>query len=161
MRIKISRIIRCAIVMATSLCISEQSRAQDADLAAHRLAILKQVNEYRASAGLPALHRWQDGEPCADNGAKRDSESNSPHGSMGSCGQIAQNTCPYYPSIASVASTCLQQMWNEGAPTSQPCTGSCYMQHGHYINMTGNYIKLATGIHQLANGQVWVNMNFK
>lgn len=129
---------------------------------AERQAFINQINQHRATVGLPALQRWVDGEACADNSSKTDAESNTPHGSIADCKVRAQNTCPDYPSVEAARTQCLQQMWNEGPPAYKPCTGACYQQHGHYINMTNpDYTKVAVGIYQRANGKVWVNMNFQ
>lgn len=135
---------------------------QNADLNSRRQAFVDKINEYRATIGLPALQRWTSGESCADNSSRQDAQANAAHGSMGSCGEMAQNTCPNFPSMDSAYSDCLQSMWNEGPPPSEPCTGDCYQKHGHYINMASrNYTRVAVGFYQLPNGNVWVNMNFR
>jgi hypothetical protein len=48
-------------------------------------------------------------------------------------------------------------MFNEGPPPTNPCTGSCYRQHGHYINMTNTrYTRVACGF----DGN-WAVQNFQ
>lgn len=158
MKTSISRVIICGA--ALSLFMSMQAQAQGTD--AERQAIVNKINEYRTSIGLPALSMWHD-NGCADRQAKQDMESNNPHGTMGMCGERAQNTNPNYSSIEQATTVGLKQMWDEGpAPAGDPCQypSKCYTEHGHYLNMTGNYKEVAVGIHQ-ANGRVWVNTNFR
>jgi uncharacterized protein YkwD len=127
-----------------------------------RISFVNKINDYRSTLGLPALQRWTEGEACADRSAEIDASSGIAHQSMGSCGEFAQNTCPDYDSISSANSGCLQAMWNEGPPPTEPCEGACFAAHGHYINMTNkSYTKVAVGIYRMPNGKVWVNMNFK
>lgn len=121
---------------------------------ATRTNVVSRINELRASIGLPALTQWTDGEACADEQAKADSESGQPHGAFGRCEETAQNECPNWPNAESIASGCLQAMWNEGP-------GDDYSTHGHYINMTNtSYHKVAVGFYTTPLGGVWAVMNF-
>jgi hypothetical protein len=114
------------------------------------------INEYRASIGLSAYQRWTDGEACADDEARKDAEMNQPHGSFGSCGESAQNTCPGWSGTpASIIGPCLQAMWDEGP-------GSDFSTHGHYINMSSTiYTRVACGFYVTPGGRVWTVQDFK
>lgn len=137
-------------------------QAQMGDSDATRQAFVDKINHFRSTVGLPPLHRWMDGEACADRSAQADANANYPHQSMGSCGEMAQNTLPGYPSLEVALSTGLNQMWQEGPPPQEPCTGDCYMRHGHYINMTRkDFSKVAVGIYRMPDGKYWINMNFR
>lgn len=101
---------------------------------------------------LPPLARWTDGEACSDGQSADDQAADSPHGNFGSCGELAQNTCPNWGSTSDVIGGCLQSMWDEGP-------GEPFSAHGHYINMSNTqYTKVACGFAE-ANG-VWSNQNF-
>lgn len=123
------------------------------------------VNQFRTQcACLPALARWTDGEACADQEAQYDSEKNTAHAGFSDnickSGQ-GQNECPGWGSNAQVISGCLQQMWNEGPPPTSSCSGDCFNQHGHYINMTStSSTKVACGFYTTANGKIWAVQNF-
>jgi hypothetical protein len=114
------------------------------------------INQYRASIGLSPYERWSDTEACADGEAKKDAEMNKPHGSFGSCGEWAQNTCPGWPGTPEgIIGPCLQAMWDEGP-------GSDFSKHGHYINMSStNYTRVACGFYVTPTGRVWTVQDFK
>ena len=114
------------------------------------------VNQYRASIGLPPYQRWTDEEACADGEAKSDAEANRPHGSFGSCGERAQNTCPGWSGTPeSMIGPCLQRMWAEGP-------GSDFSTHGHYINMSSTtYTRAACGFYVTPDGRVWTVQDFR
>ncbi|NWF55233.1 MAG: hypothetical protein HXY45_10620 [Syntrophaceae bacterium] len=114
------------------------------------------INRYRASIGLAPYQRWTDAEACADNEAKRDAEANKPHGSFGSCGERAQNTCPGWPGTPeSMIGSCLAAMWAEGP-------GTDFSKHGHYINMSStSYTKVACGFYVTPQGRVWTVQDFR
>ena len=88
---------------------------------------------------------------------------------IGAAGAIAkictpggsQNECPRYSSNNQVIGLCMQQMWDEGPPPTDDCTGECYETHGHFINMTDTSVKqVACGFHTTASGKVWAVQNF-
>ena len=114
------------------------------------------INQHRASIGLPPYQRWTDEEACADGEAKRDAEANRPHGSFGSCGERAQNTCPGWSGTPeSMIGPCLQLMWAEGP-------GSDFSTHGHYINMSSTtYTRVACGFYVTPDGRVWTVQDFR
>jgi hypothetical protein len=114
------------------------------------------INQYRASISLPPYQRWTETEGCADAEAKKDAEMNKPHGSFGSCGEWAQNTCPGWPGTPeSMIGPCLEAMWAEGP-------GSDFSVHGHYINMSSTrYTRVACGFHVTPTGRVWTVQDFK
>jgi hypothetical protein len=123
------------------------------------------INQFLTQcACLPALTRRKDGEACADQMAQYDASMNSAH--AGAIAEIcqpsgSQNECPGYSSNAQVIGLCMQQMWDEGPPPTDPCTGSCYEQHGHFINMTDKTVtKVACGFHTTEQGKVWAAQNF-
>ncbi|HKU42915.1 MAG TPA: CAP domain-containing protein [Polyangiales bacterium] len=124
------------------------------------------INQFRMQcACLPALERWSAGESCADRMAMSDSTTGKAHGGFSgricSPGGNGQNECPSYPSEQVVLQSCLQQMWNEGPPAQAPCEGSCFQQHGHFINMTNaQWKRVACGFHRTADGKVWSVQNF-
>jgi hypothetical protein len=109
------------------------------------------INQYRASAGLPALQRAARAETCLDQEAQSDSQTGSAHGAFGQCGEVAQNECPGWPgAIQDVLTGCLQSMWNEGPGG------------GHYDNMTSQqYTIAACGIAQTQTGEFWVVQDFR
>jgi hypothetical protein len=123
--------------------------------ATHRQACVDQINQYRASIGLPPYQRWTSAESCVDGEAKSDAESGEPHGSFGACGEFAQNECPGYGSLDATVTTCLAQMWAEGP-------GEDFQQHGHYLNMSStSYTMVACGFHVTSSGDVWAAQDFK
>lgn len=126
-----------------------------APLESARVACVDRINEYRRQAGVAPVTRWTEAESCVDSEAASDGASSSAHGSFGRCGEFAQNECPGYPSLNSVVTTCLQQMYAEGP-------GTPYSAHGHYINMTNaSYTRVACGFAQLSNGKWWAAQDFK
>ncbi len=123
------------------------------------------INQFLTQcACLPALTRATDGEACADQMAAYDAAMNSAH--AGAIAKIctpsgSQNECPGYASNSQVISLCMQQMWDEGPPPTSSCTGTCYEQHGHYINMTDPSVhRVACGFFTTSSGQVWAAQNF-
>lgn len=123
------------------------------------------INQFLTQcACLPALTRRTDGEACADQMAEYDASKNSAH--AGVKDKIctpggSQNECPGYSSNNQVIGLCMQQMWDEGPPPTDPCSGSCYEMYGHYINMTDKSVtKVACGFYTTAAGKVWAVQNF-
>lgn len=123
------------------------------------------INQFLTQcACLPALKRRTDGEACADQMAKYDAEQNSAH--AGIRDKIctpggSQNSCPGYSSNNQVIGLCMQQMWDEGPPPTADCTGDCYQEYGHFINMTDDSVtQVACGFHTTAAGKVWAVQNF-
>lgn len=123
------------------------------------------INQFLTQcACLPALTRRADGEACATQMAEYDAAQNKAH--AGSVAKIcqpggSQNECPNYASNTQVIGLCMQQMWDEGPPPTEPCTGDCYQKHGHFINMTDTSVKkVACGFHTTASGKVWAVQNF-
>jgi hypothetical protein len=116
------------------------------------------VNQFRACVCLPPLPRWSAGEACADQDAQYDSQQNSAHAGFqaGICTSgNAQDECPNWGKTTpeKVIDGCLQMMFDEGPPPSGTCTGQCYSDHGHYINMTGTKYT--------ASGGIWAVQNFQ
>jgi hypothetical protein len=123
------------------------------------------INQFLTQcACLPALTRRTDGEACADQMAEYDASKNMAH--AGFTDKIctpagSQNSCPGYSSNAQVIGLCMQQMWDEGPPPTSSCTGACYEQYGHFINMTDKSVtKVACGFYTTAAGKVWAVQNF-
>jgi hypothetical protein len=123
------------------------------------------INQFLTQcACLPALTRSTQGEACANQMAEYDAGKNSAH--AGAIDQIcepsgSQNECPGYSSNNQVISLCFQQMWDEGPPPAGSCTGDCYEQHGHFINMTDKSVtKVACGFYTTSSGKVWAAQNF-
>ena len=123
------------------------------------------INQFLTQcACLPPLARRKDGEACADQMAEYDAGQNTAH--AGFTDKIcqpsgSQNECPGYSSNAQVIGLCMQQMWDEGPPPTSTCTGSCYEDHGHFINMTdASVTKVACGFYTTAGGKVWAVQNF-
>ena len=123
------------------------------------------INQFLTQcACLPALTRATDGEGCADQMAAYDAAMNSAH--AGAIAKIctpsgSQNECPGYASNSQVISLCMQQMWDEGPPPTSACTGTCYEQNGHYINMTDPSVhRVACGFFTTSSGKVWAAQNF-
>lgn len=115
-------------------------------------------------ACLPALARATEGEACADQMAEYDAGMNAAHAGFEAniCKpRGSQNECPGYSSNSQVIGLCMQQMWDEGPPPAGSCTGTCYEQHGHYINMTDKTVhKVACGFFTTSAGKVWAVQNF-
>jgi hypothetical protein len=126
---------------------------------------VNRINQFRAEcACLPPLERWTEGEACADEMAEYDSEEDSAHAGFQDdiCeGGSAQNECPGWRSEEQVVDGCLQAMWDEGPPPSEPCTGDCFQEYGHFINMTDpDFNKVACGFFTTDGGEVWAVQNF-
>jgi hypothetical protein len=126
---------------------------------------VNRINQFLTQcACLPALTRATDGEACANQMAEYDAGKNSAH--AGAIDNIcmpsgSQNECPGYASNTQVISLCMQQMWDEGPPPTGSCTGTCYEQHGHYINMTDKSVhRVACGFFTTSAGKVWAAQNF-
>lgn len=124
------------------------------------------VNQFRACVCLAPLARWSAGESCADQDAKYDADQNSAHAGFTaricSAGN-AQDECPGWSgSGESVIDGCLQRMFGEGPPPTSTCTGQCYSDHGHFINMTGTTYKsgVACGFYTMPSGAIWAAQNF-
>ena len=109
-------------------------------------------------------HSRTDGEACADEMAQYDAEQNEAH--AGHSDKIcepsgSQNSCPGYSSNNQVIGLCLQQMWDEGPPPMDPCTGECFQEYGHFINMTSTTVnQVACGFFTTSAGKVWSVQNF-
>ena len=123
------------------------------------------INQFRTQcACLPPLSRSTDGEACADQMAEYDAAKNTAH--AGYTDKIckpsgAQNSCPGYSSNNQVISLCLQQMWDEGPPPTNPCDDDCFQEYGHFINMTStSSTKVACGFYTTSAGKVWAVQNF-
>ncbi len=117
---------------------------------------VRRINQYRATISLPPYQRWAEGEACADDEAKKDAEANRPHGSFGSCGERAQNTCPGWPGTPeTMIDSCLGLMWAEGP-------GSDFSTHGHYLNMSStSYTRVACGFYVTPLGSIWTVQDFR
>ncbi len=122
------------------------------------------VNQFRACVCLPPLARWNAGEACADQDAAYDPANGAHAGFIADlCTPegYAQDECPGWGSETEVVSGCLQQMFDEGPPPTNPCTGSCFQMYGHFINMTNTtYSMVACGI-ATVNGQVTAVQDFQ
>jgi hypothetical protein len=126
---------------------------------------VNRINQFRAEcACLPPLERWTEGEACADEMSEYDSVEDSAHAGFQDdiCeGGSAQNECPGWRSEEQVIDGCLQAMWDEGPPPTDPCTGDCFQEYGHFINMTNTrFNKVACGFFTTAGGEVWAVQNF-
>ncbi len=117
---------------------------------------VRHINQYRASIGLVPYERWTEEEACADSEAKKDADANRPHGSFGSCGERAQNTCPGWPGTPEIMiDSCLGMMWAEGP-------GSDFSTHGHYLNMSStSYTRVACGFYITPAGSIWTVQDFR
>jgi len=123
------------------------------------------INQFRVGCWCePPLERWTAGEACADEQAAYDAERDQAHAgfSDGICESgWGQNECPGWGSEEQVIEGCLQMMYDEGPPPSEPCQGSCFQEHGHFINMTNtDYGRVACGFFETATGEVWSVQNF-
>ncbi|MET0342119.1 MAG: CAP domain-containing protein [Polyangiales bacterium] len=152
--------------------------AGDPELEALRQLCVDEINRYRATVGAAPLARASDREACSDRGAQLDGDTGRAHGSAGAggrqgnggyCPAGAQNTCPSWPvggrsgnaTVADALKGCLKMMWAEGKPPTSNCSGTCFMQHGHYLNMSAPATKrVACGFYRMKNGSYWLNQNF-
>lgn len=123
--------------------------------ASARQTCVDRVNTLRATKGLGPIPRLPSAEDCADNQAKKDSQSGVAHSAFGDCVNevqgwtgAAQNECPGYGSVASTLSTCIDQMWAEGPGG------------GHYDNMVSDSDFIACGFYTTPNGKVWMIQDF-
>jgi hypothetical protein len=126
----------------------------------NRLSIscLERINQFRAAESLEPLERWTEGETCAHESSKSDSETGKAHGAFGACDERAQNECPGWNSLESINEKCLQSMWNE----NELGPDVSFSENGHYLNMSNlNYTKVACGFYQTPEGKVWAIQNFK
>lgn len=124
---------------------------------------VQRINQFRTQcACLEPLERWTEGESCADRQAEYDSTREAHAGfSERICESgWAQNECPGWRSVDSVVEGCLEMMWHEGPPPTADCSGACYQAHGHFINMTGDYARVACGFYTGSDGEVWSVQNF-
>lgn len=125
------------------------------------------VNQFRVGCWcMPALSRWTEAEDCADQHAQYDYEQDTAHAGFSdnicSNGGWAQNECPGWRSEQQIVEGCLQSMYNEGPPPSDQCSGQCYQEHGHFINMTNeDYSMVACGFYTTPDGEVWSVQNFR
>lgn len=123
------------------------------------------INQFRVDCWCQApLVRWTEGEACADQQAAYDAERDEPHAGFGAgiCESgFGQNECPGWGSEEQVIEGCLQMMYDEGPPPSEPCEGSCFQAHGHFINMTNpDFSRVACGFFETDGGEVWSVQNF-
>jgi hypothetical protein len=124
------------------------------------------INQFRTEcACLEPLERWTEGEDCADQMAEYDAIADDAHAGFQDdiCnGGFGQNECPGWRSEAQIIEGCLQSMWNEGPPPTDPCNGQCFQTHGHFINMTNpDYSRVACGFYtNPSNDEVWAVQNF-
>lgn len=123
-----------------------------------RQACVDKINMFRATLGVAPLARWNVEETCTDGEAKSDSLSGTAHGAFGTCKESAQDECPGWGSVDSIAGgtkSCLDQMWAEGP-------GTDFSTHGHYINMSNpKYKMVACGYTMTAAGKIWAAQDFK
>jgi hypothetical protein len=121
------------------------------------------VNQFRACVCLPPLARRRDAEACLDQQAQFDVDNGAHAGFSGNICEprgMAQNECPGWRDERHVVEDCLQMMFDEGPPPDERCEGQCYQEHGHHINMTGNYSEVSCGLYAAADGEVWSVHNF-
>jgi Cysteine-rich secretory protein family len=125
---------------------------------AARQACVDKINMFRATLSLAALTPWTAEDTCTDGEAKSDSVSGTAHGAFGTCTESAQDECPGWGSVDSIAGgtkSCLDQMWAEGP-------GTDFSTHGHYINMSNpKYTKVACGYAVTPAGKVWAAQDFR
>jgi hypothetical protein len=134
----------------------------DDPFAMYRQPCVDKINAFRATLNLAPVTRWTAEEKCADDQASKDAASGTAHTNFGICMESAQDTCPGWPSAQQVVDGCLQQMWNEGPAPMNPCNGSCYQAHGHYINMSNAmYTKVACSFYRMSNGMIWASQDFR
>ena len=126
--------------------------------AAARQACVDKINAFRATLSLAPLTRWTAEESCTDGEAQSDSQSGMAHGAFGACKESAQDECPGWASVDSIAGgtkSCLDQMWAEGP-------GTDFSTHGHYINMSNpKYKMVACGYATTSAGKIWAAQDFK
>lgn len=116
------------------------------------------INAYRAKHAQPALARWESAESCVRSQAEADATATDAHAGFGNCGELAQNTCPGWPSVETVLGGCLLNMYCEGPSQS----GQWDNAHGHHMNMVSNdYTQVACGFYPMSDGSYWVNIDFK
>jgi hypothetical protein len=164
------------------------SGIEPAELVMLRQVCVDEINMYRATLSLPPLPAATPEQGlCSDKGAELDASTGNAHGSSGRnnpCvaegndpGFGPQNTCPgvrfgtsWSPTIADALRGCLQQMWDEGEPPGgrEQCIAdylsntdrSCFLAHGHYINMSEDSDGVACGFYDMGDGRIWMNQDF-
>lgn len=123
------------------------------------------INQFRVGCWCEQpLARWSEGEACADEQAGYDAARNEAHAgfSDGICESgFGQNECPGWDSEQQVVVGCLQMMYDEGPPPTGSCSGQCFQDHGHFINMTDpDFGRVACGFFTTESGEVWATQNF-
>lgn len=133
---------------------------------------LAKINEYRATENLdPLVLADDEKQACTDKEAADDMAENKAHGHMGDCGEHAQNSGPnfstsWHGTASEVAESYLKMMWEDekALVTSgerDPEKSEDYRYIGHYLNMKGDYTKVACGIALSEDGKKgWFNVNF-
>lgn len=139
------------------------------------------VNAMRAREGLPALQRWRDFERCGDAAAKRDAKKETIGWSISQ--GIFCDWEPYRPTHQvtcrhkrgeSALEECATDMWNEKEELSLNNNGDLVCKDGRsieecadgYIHMRGGlkgyniYDRVACGLHQQENGNMWISFIF-
>ncbi len=121
------------------------------------------VNQFRACACLGPLDRNFEAEACMDEQAEYDSSRGAHAGfSDRICTPSgnSQNECPGWRDTQQVIEGCIRMMYYEGPPPTEDCTGQCYQDHGHFINMTDTRVtSVACGFYD-ADGELWSVQNF-
>jgi uncharacterized protein YkwD len=145
----------CMIFVTPACAGTTSTKTRKDPYAEARAHTVAEINAYRAKVRLSPLVHWAEADSCSDEEARKDSKANESHQSFGACGEMAQNECPDWPDKDSIASGCMEQMWNEGP-------GKDFARHGHYLNMTNpKYTKVSIGFYTTREGKVWSVQNFK
>jgi uncharacterized protein YkwD len=127
----------------------------DVPFGAEHVFCVEETNRYRATVGRPPLVRSAALERYADEGARADAASHTPHGHFSATGgggiAWAENEVPWWDGgpgdVMNVIREGLAAMWSEGPGG------------GHYDNMTGDARELGCGIH-VGGGAVTVVQDF-
>lgn len=139
------------------------------------------VNAMRSREGLPVLQRWTDFERCGDAAAKRDAKKDTIGWSISQ--QIFCDWEPYRPTHQVTCrygrgegafEECANRMWQEKQELTTNSGGALVCKDGRaveecadgYLQMRGGlkgyniYDRVACGIHQLKNGNMWISYIF-
>jgi uncharacterized protein YkwD len=117
-----------------------------------------EINRYRSENGKSTLSRSGSLEGYADEGARSDASTGTPHGHFIETGgggiADAENEIPGWPigwfgSVKEVIGEGIQAMMGEGPGG------------GHYENILGNHTQAGCGIYVTGDEAVWVVMDFK
>ena len=107
-------------------------------------------NMFRAQMNVPVLDRYPEKEACVDQQAQEESLIDTPHGKLGSCGELRQNHGDGTGwGTLELIDWLIKDQFGEGPGGP------------HYEQMLDpNMTRIACGFYQNPNGNFWINIDF-